>query len=86
MPFLRFVLPIGGFLGVIPAIKVFGVAALERSFVQAGFDVEHRWSPGPGAAMFHVLRKPARLSVRRRRSSSGQWRFSEIRDSVTTHA
>jgi len=54
---LKFVLPIGGFLGLLPLFKFFSVKELADSIVDAGFEIEHQWQPGKGKSVFIVAKK-----------------------------
>jgi ubiquinone/menaquinone biosynthesis C-methylase UbiE len=59
MSFLRWIIPIGTFIGLLPAIRVFKQADLEKGMQDAGFEIEHHWKPGKNKAVFLVARKPA---------------------------
>jgi ubiquinone/menaquinone biosynthesis C-methylase UbiE len=59
MNFLRWILPIGSFLGLIPTIKVFKQSDLLHHLTEAGFEIEHQWQPGKNKAVFIVAKKPA---------------------------
>ena len=54
---LRFVLPPGRLLGLLPMVRFFTRAELEASIVNAGFEIEHGWQPAAGKAVFIVARK-----------------------------
>ena len=54
---LRFVLPVGQFLGQMPHVDLFTRADLTESIEGAGFEIEHDWQPGRGKAVFIVARK-----------------------------
>ena len=54
---LRFVLPIGQFLGKMPYVDLFTRAALTESIKRAGFTIEHEWQPGKGKAVFIIAKK-----------------------------
>ncbi|MGR3343052.1 MAG: class I SAM-dependent methyltransferase [Paracoccaceae bacterium] len=54
---LRFVMPIGGFLGLLPLLKFFSVKELADSIIDAGFEIEHQWQPGKDKAVFIVAKK-----------------------------
>ena len=59
---LRFLKPIavfGMFLGFLPLVKVFTAKELESSIINAGFEIDYRWLPGKGKAVFIVARKTA---------------------------
>lgn len=59
MAFLRFILPIGSLLGLIPVVKVFTTKELEESLAGAGFQIDHQWQPGKGKAVFIVAKRPS---------------------------
>ena len=55
MKFLRFVAPIGKFLGL--TLKVFTTDELVMSLNRADFEIDHQWQPNDGAAVFIVAKK-----------------------------
>jgi ubiquinone/menaquinone biosynthesis C-methylase UbiE len=57
MPWLRLVLPIGRFLGLLPMVRFFSPAELVAEFENAGFRIEHKWQPDRRKALFVVARK-----------------------------
>lgn len=57
MAYIKYIAPIGRFFGKMPLVKVFTVAELERSMVEAGFAIEYQWQPDPKKAAFMVARK-----------------------------
>jgi len=58
MPWFGLIAPIGRWLGLMPAVKVFSQVALENSLNRAGFVVEERYKPeGKHTAVFLVARK-----------------------------
>lgn len=57
MKLLKFIVPVGMFFGFMPSVKVFTANEFEASLTKAGFEIEHRWLPGKGAALFLVARK-----------------------------
>ena len=57
MRYMRPILPIGRMLGLMPMVKVFTVGQLEASLTGAGFDIDYRWRPEKGVAVFMVARK-----------------------------
>lgn len=57
MNFLRWVLPVVSFTGLIPKVKVFKQSDLNEALVKAGFEIEHHWQPGKNKAVFVVARK-----------------------------
>lgn len=57
-PWLRFIAPFGRWIGKMPMVRFFGVQELEKSFTDAGFEIEYRWQPSKRAAVFMVARRP----------------------------
>ena len=57
MRFLKFIVPIGKFFGLMPMVKVFTSKELEDSFTDAGFEIDYQWQPGKGKAVFIVATK-----------------------------
>ena len=55
---LRPVIPVGNFLGLLPMVKFFSREDLEASITNAGFDLEHTWQPGKGKGVFIIAKKP----------------------------
>lgn len=43
--FLRYILPIGRWLRLMPLVRVFTLADLENSLERAGFDLDYKWRP-----------------------------------------
>ena len=60
MAWLRYLLPLGRALRVLPRVVVFSAAALEQALVEAGFAIDVRWHAGGNQAVFLVARRPAR--------------------------
>ncbi len=58
MKFFKVIAPIGRFLRLLPLLKVFTVNELKASLTQAGFKIDHEWSPDKGVAVFIVAKKP----------------------------
>jgi ubiquinone/menaquinone biosynthesis C-methylase UbiE len=58
MNFLKWILPIGAFLRLIPTVKVFKQQDLEKGLVDAGFEIDKVWQPGKNKAVFIVAKKP----------------------------
>ena len=58
MKFFKYIAPVGRFFGFFPLVKVFTVAALEQSMMDAGFTIEKNWQPGKNKAVFIIGRKP----------------------------
>jgi 2-polyprenyl-3-methyl-5-hydroxy-6-metoxy-1,4-benzoquinol methylase len=59
MNYLKWILPIVSFTGLIPKVKVFKQADLIQALINAGFEIEHHWQPGKNKGVFIVARKPA---------------------------
>jgi SAM-dependent methyltransferase len=57
MKYIRFIAPIGHFLGLLPMLKVFTVQELERSIADAGFEIDYRWQPEKSMAVFIIAKK-----------------------------
>ena len=57
MRFLKLIVPIGKFLGLMPQVMVFTTKELEYSFTDAGFQIDYQWQPGKGKAVFIVAKK-----------------------------
>ena len=58
--FIRYLLPAGAALGLLPRIARFSRSELRRSMEDAGFQIEQDWLPhdNPAKAVFMVARKP----------------------------
>jgi ubiquinone/menaquinone biosynthesis C-methylase UbiE len=56
--YLKFAMPVLGWLGMVPLLKVLTMQDLVNSFTQAGFVIDHQWHPGKGKAVFIVAQKP----------------------------
>lgn len=54
---LRWILPLGGKLGLIPKVAIFSDDALVSDLEAAGFVIKDRWLPKQGAAVFVVAQK-----------------------------
>jgi len=57
MRFLKFIVPIGKFSGLMPLVKVFTTNELEDSLTDADFEIDYQWQPGKGKAVFIVAKK-----------------------------
>jgi len=57
MKFFKIIVPVGRFFGLMPLVKVFTNGELDESLIDAGFNIEHRWQPGKGKAVFIVAKK-----------------------------
>lgn len=55
---LRAVLPIGRFFGLLPMVQFFSRQELEKSITDAGFEIDYKWQPAKGKAVFIIARKP----------------------------
>jgi len=58
MRYLKFIVPIGRFLNLMPMVKVFTEAELAASLTKLGFDIDYQWRPDKSIAVFIVARKP----------------------------
>jgi ubiquinone/menaquinone biosynthesis C-methylase UbiE len=54
---LRLILPVCGFLRLIPAVKTISRSQLEQSVVDAGFDIDYQWQPENSKAVFLVAKR-----------------------------
>lgn len=59
MKLMKWVAPVGYFLGVFPLLKVFSKQDLENSLVAAGFKVEYQWQPHKSKGVFMIAQKPS---------------------------
>lgn len=59
MRFIKVIAPIGKFFGLMPLVKVFTTDELEGSLAAAGFDINHKWQPDKGKALFMLAQKPS---------------------------
>ena len=57
--YLTLIAPLGRLLGLLPMLRAFTADELEQSFVAGGFEIDYRWRPGEGKAVFIVAKKPA---------------------------
>lgn len=57
---LKFIAPVGYFLGLLPFVKVFTKQELEISIKNAGFQIEYQWQPNGSKSkgVFIVAKKP----------------------------
>jgi len=58
MKLIKFVVPIGRLLGVMPLVKIFTAEELVASFTSAGFEIDYQWQPGQNKSAFIVAKKP----------------------------
>ena len=54
---LRLIIPVGRLLRLFPLVKVFSVAELQESLVNAGFEIDYEWQPKKSAPAFIICRK-----------------------------
>ncbi|MCF6344132.1 MAG: class I SAM-dependent methyltransferase [Devosiaceae bacterium] len=54
---LKFFLPIGNALGLLPLVRFFSPKELLSSISGAGFEILHQWQPGKDKAMFIIAKK-----------------------------
>ena len=57
-PILRWILPLGGKLGLIPKLGIFTDETLARDLETAGFVIKDKWRAKPGSALFIMAQKP----------------------------
>ncbi len=57
MKSIKFIVPIGKFLGLMPSVKVFTSKELEHYLTDTGFKIDHLWQPGKSKAVFIVAKK-----------------------------
>lgn len=57
MKFIKLIAPIARLLGLMPLVKVFTTDELVTTLTDAGFEIDHRWQPKKGAAVFIVANK-----------------------------
>jgi ubiquinone/menaquinone biosynthesis C-methylase UbiE len=57
MKFFKVIVPIGRFFRLMPLVKVFTTQDLEDSFIDADFEIDYKWQPGKGKAVFIVAKK-----------------------------
>jgi ubiquinone/menaquinone biosynthesis C-methylase UbiE len=58
MNLIKFIAPVGKRLGVMPLVRTFTAEELVAGLTDAGFEIDHRWQPGKGKAVFIVAKKP----------------------------
>lgn len=56
---IRWLLPVGTALRVLPLVKVFSAADLVTSMTKAGFEIEENWHPATDKALFLIARRPS---------------------------
>lgn len=52
------IIALGQMLGLLPVLKLFTTSQLVKSLTDAGFEIEHQWSPKKSQTPFIVARKP----------------------------
>lgn len=57
MKFLKYILAIGHFFGLLPLVRFFSRDQLLQSIKNAGFTIEFEWQPKKNAAVFVIARK-----------------------------
>ncbi len=57
MKFLKYILPVGRALGLLPLVKFFTAEELEASLTNAGFKIDHHFPPDKSKALFVVAKK-----------------------------
>lgn len=55
--YLKLMVPLGRFLGLMPLVKVFTTDELVKAMTDAGFTIDYQWSPGKNKALFMVAMK-----------------------------
>jgi ubiquinone/menaquinone biosynthesis C-methylase UbiE len=60
MRFLKPIVPVGRFFGLMPLVKVFTAKELEHSVTDAGFEIDYKWQPSKDKAVFIVAKKAER--------------------------
>ena len=55
--FLRYVLPIGTFFGLLPLVRFIDAKELADDIIAAGFEIVHQWQPGESKAVFIIAKK-----------------------------
>jgi ubiquinone/menaquinone biosynthesis C-methylase UbiE len=57
MKFFKLIAPVGKLLGLMPLLNIFTTDELMASLTDAGFEIDHQWTPGKGKAAFIVAIK-----------------------------
>jgi len=57
MRFMKPILAIGRFIGLVPLVRFFTTKELQDSLTDAGFRIDRQWQPSKGAAVFIVASK-----------------------------
>lgn len=58
-PWIKYVVPIGRFLGKMPLVKVISAEELTQTILSNAFEIEHSWHPSKNKALFLIARKTA---------------------------
>lgn len=66
LAFMRYLLPLGRAVGLLPLVRVFSRQDLEQSMVDSGLEPEHQWRPEKAMAVFIIARKPDRSDADKR--------------------
>lgn len=56
---LKPIIPLGHFLGLLPRVWFFSRQEFEASITAAGFEIDYNWQPAKGKAVFIIAKKPA---------------------------
>ena len=59
--YVKWILPIGRLLGIMPPVKIFTMKALEDSLTTSSVKLDCQWQPGKGKAVFIVAKKTERV-------------------------
>ncbi len=57
LKYIKLIVPIGKFLGLMPQVEVFTTKKLEGDLIDAGFRIDYQWQPGKNKAVFIVAKK-----------------------------
>jgi 2-polyprenyl-3-methyl-5-hydroxy-6-metoxy-1,4-benzoquinol methylase len=57
---MRWLLPVGNALGILPLVRTFSADELMESMQRSGFSVESNWCPKSGSSVF-IVAKPATI-------------------------
>lgn len=58
LPLIKYIAPLGQWLGLMPKINCFGKTNLLDDHLKAGFGIEHQWSPNDKGTIFVIAKKP----------------------------
>ncbi len=59
MKYLKLIVPMGRFFGLMPLVAVFSTKELETSLTHAGFEIDYQWQPGKNKSLFIVAKRVA---------------------------